>query len=156
MRWQRGKGAALAIFALGLASASARADPIEATLKDAGLWGGPFAADCSQPAGPGNWLGNFASDGAQVAFTWAGGAAPPRVYLVQDARKQPDGSLVLKLEARSNYAILTTIYALGQNPDAFRPMSSRVNTSGSEVTTIDEGVVLKSKTETPWYVRCRK
>jgi hypothetical protein len=140
--------AALMLFSMAPAAA---VEPVETALRDMGMLGGRWAGDCSKPPSPDNWQAFFAG----VTMTWLGGPNLfPNVYIVQEARHQPDGTVALRSELQRDHSISEVVYDMRPDRSAFRPISIHIKRGDQVETLVKDGVFVEGNVKAPWYVHC--
>jgi hypothetical protein len=128
------------------------AEPVETALKNIGLLGGRWAADCSQLSSPTNWQAFFAG----VTVVWLGGLTKlPNVSIVQDARQRPDGTVALRTEQQRDHSVAELVYDMRDDHSAFRPISIHLKRGDEIETVVEDGVFVAGNVKAPWYVHCR-
>jgi hypothetical protein len=122
---------------------------VEALMKEFGLTGGPWSANCSQPESPNNWYGYFETRDGKVTQIYSNTRSVNRYEILEAARVSNERIRVrVRFTNPSNDDLQTLEWVV--RGDRVRTFT---NISDQRGQIVKDGRV--GDGETPWVQRCR-
>lgn len=129
---------------------AANADSLNETLEAFGFFG-RWAMNCEGPASPTNNVrtARLSPGGDPVFNESLGGSGEPNSYVILRAKRAGADTIVLRTKLNGEIIQELTMHRRG---DRLRTITNRDIASGEYL--VRKGVVVSTKQETPWLVRC--
>ncbi len=131
-------------------AAAPRGGNIETVMREFGLTGGPWSADCSRPESPSNWYGNFEVRDGRVTQVYSNSRQENRYEILEATRLSSERLRVRVRFTNPGSDELQTLEWVVRDGRlrTFSNISDRRGPSVTDGKTANGG-------ETPWVERCR-